>query len=485
VAPIVQRAIAMHRRFRRFWMTAMIGYGIVVVLLAGGMILTADRFDRVATTHVNRIRTEENQITHAERLRWMGEGIVATGRGYLISADPLFLTALEHALSNFDGGIQALTHEASDAKTVVLVAAIASDAKAFRDRQELLVASMKTDDVPMLARRFEAELVPLQRTLSASLDRLIDYKESAIDNVYKRVAYERTRLRTSLHALLGVLVLASIAIAAFIARALVRSYQKEQLALDTSRKAVAARDEIMGLVAHDLRNPLSAILMRAALIREGAENATITKHAAGIESVVQRMDALIKTMLDVATIESGHFTVKPERCNAASLVDTTVEMFGGLADQKQIKLDPELVAPNTVVRADRDRVLQVLQNLVGNAIKFTPPGGRVSIAVEPERDGVRFRIADDGPGIPTENLASVFDRFWKREAGGTKGTGLGLFIAKGIVEAHGGRIWAESIPGDGAVFSFTLPATGVEQSSEARSASASAASERRLQAHGA
>jgi signal transduction histidine kinase len=464
-------------------MTAMIGYGVVVLLLAGGMILTAYRFDGIATSHVNRIRTEENQITYAERLRWTGEAIVATGRGYLISADAAFLRSLEHAQENFDHGIHALTSEASETKTIVLVSEIAQDARAFRDRQDLLVASMQTTDVPTLARRFEAELVPLQRNLSASLDRLIDYKETAIDNVYARVAYERSKLLTYLHALLAVLVLASIAIAAYIARTLGRSYKQEQIALETSRKAVAARDEIMGIVAHDLRNPLSAILMRATLIGEGAQDPTTKRYANGIESVVQRMDALIKTMLDVATIESGHFTVKPEPCDAKNLIDTTVEMFGALAETKEITLDPEPVVPNTVVRADRDRVLQVLQNLVGNAIKFSPRGGRINLAVERERDGVRFRVADDGPGIPTENLASVFGRFWKRETAGTKGTGLGLFIAKGIVEAHGGRIWAENVPGHGAAFCFTLPGVVVEQSSEPWS-SPGAASERHLQAHG-
>jgi signal transduction histidine kinase len=470
----------MQRRFTRFWMTAMIGYGVVVLLLAGGMLLTAYRFDGIATSHVNRIRTEENQITYAERLRWTGEAIVGTGRGYLISADPTFLSSLEHAQRNFDQEIRALTNEASEATTVVLVSAIAYDAKTFRDRQELLVASMETDDVPTLARRFEAELVPLQRNLSASLDRLINYKETAIDDVYARVAYERARLLAWLHALLGVLVVVSITIAAYIARTLVRSYRQEQIALETSRNAVAARDEIMGLVAHDLRNPLSAILMRANLIRENAENATIQRHADGIETVVQRMEALIKTMLDVATIESGHFTVSPERCDVATLIDTTLELFDGLAAKKQIKLESQLVASNAVVHADRDRVLQVLQNLVGNALKFSPQGGRVTVAVERERDGVRFRISDDGPGIPRENLSNVFDRYWKRETSGTKGTGLGLFIAKGIVDAHGGRIWAENVPGHGAAFSFTLPG----ELADARSAEALPASERHLHAQG-
>ncbi|HEY5947581.1 MAG TPA: histidine kinase dimerization/phospho-acceptor domain-containing protein, partial [Kofleriaceae bacterium] len=276
-------------------MTAMVGYGVVVVLLAGGMILTTHRFDGVATIHVNRIRTEENQITFAERLRWTGEVIVATGRGYLIARDPAFLRSLEAAQVSFDRGIHELTQGASDARTNALVTEVEENAKAFRDRQEQLVASMRASDVPTLPRRFEAELVPLQRKLGASLDRLIDYKESAIDDVYRRVARERGRLRTSLNALLGVLVLASLGIAAYVATVLGRSYKQEQRALETSRRAVAARDEIMGVVAHDLRNPLSSISMRAALLREGAESATTKRHADGIEAVTQRMEALIKT----------------------------------------------------------------------------------------------------------------------------------------------------------------------------------------------
>jgi signal transduction histidine kinase len=438
-------------------MKAMVGYGVVVLLLAGGMVLTTHRFDGVATGHVNRIRMEEDQITYSERLRWSGEAIVSTGRGYLISGDSAFLTSLAEARENFERGIHALTRGASDVKTRLLVDNVEADARAFGDHQRVLVAAMRSDEVATVARRFDTELVPLQRQLGASLDRLIEYKETAIDEVYERVAAERARLRARLNALLGVLVLASLGVAGFIGRALVRSYRKEREALETSQRAVAARDEIMGIVAHDLRNPLASISMRAALLLETAESAATTKHAEGIEKVTLRMEALIKTMLDVATIESGHFTVDPEPCSVESLVDATVELFSGLAAQKQIRFEHPAVSPTLTVRADRERVLQVLQNLVGNGIKFSHQGGRLLIAVKRERNTVTFRISDTGPGIANEDLPCVFNRFWKHEAAGKKGTGLGLFIAKGIVEAHGGRIWVENGSTRGASFYFTLP----------------------------
>jgi signal transduction histidine kinase len=446
----------MRPRITKLSMVAMFGYGFVVLLLAGGMILTAWRFDVIATGHVNRIRTEENRITLVERLRWSGEAIVSTGRGYLISADSGFLARLNEAKSSFDHGIEALTKGATDARSTVFVREVEENARQFREHQEVLVEAMQTEDARALAHRFEAELVPLQKKLGSSLDRLIGYKEAAIDTVYDRVAGERTRLRTNLNALLAILLVGSLAIAAYVASLLGRSFRKEQGALETARKALAARDEIMGVVAHDLRTPLSAISMRSELLQETADLDVVQRHAEGIFTLTRRMEGLIRSMLDVTTIESGHFTVRPETCEVEGLLQETTEMLASLAAPKQVTLE-RLPAAVTSVRADKERVLQVLANLVGNAIKFAPKGGRVEVAATKRDHGVCFSVSDNGPGIDPEHLPHVFDRFWKHEAGGKKGTGLGLFIAKGIVEAHGGRIWVESEPGQGATFRFTLP----------------------------
>jgi signal transduction histidine kinase len=251
---------------------------------------------------VNRIRSEENRITLAERLRWSGEAIVSTGRGYLISGDAAFLSRLVDAQNNFDHGIGELMHGVGDARSTALLHEVEADAAHFRRHQEVLMGAHATGDIRTQASRFETELVPLQKKLSDSLDRMIDYKETAIDHVYKQVAGERARLRTWLHSLLASLIVASLAIAAYVATLLGRSYRKEQDALETSRKAVAGRDEIMGIVAHDLKNPLTSIAMRTELMRATSPSSAVAKHADAISSVVESMDHLIRGMLVVATI---------------------------------------------------------------------------------------------------------------------------------------------------------------------------------------
>jgi signal transduction histidine kinase len=284
----------------------------------------------------------------------------------------------------------------------------------------------------------------------------VEHKETALGESYRREMESRVHLARRLYGLLDVLVLAAIGVAWAFSRRLGRAFRQEQDALVSSRKALAARDELMGIVAHDLRNPLGAITMKAALMRKAAESDRTRQQAESIENVAMRMEYLIKTMLDVTTLEAGRFTIDVGRCTVADLQRQTKEMFGALAASKQVRFDQIAAEPGLVLLVDRERVLQVLSNLIGNALKFTPPGGHVTFSVERQGPMVRFEVLDTGPGIAAENLARVFDRFWTVTPG-KKGTGLGLFIAKGIVEAHGGRIWVESDLDHGTRFFFTLP----------------------------
>ncbi len=191
------------------------------------------------------------------------------------------------------------------------------------------------------------------------------------------------------------------------------------------------------------------------LRREAAGDTRTVTTIDRVERAVQRMSGLIHDLLDLAKIEAGRFDLTLTTCQASRLVSDVFTIVTPLAEAKDIRLRWN---GDSAVCADADRIFQTLSNLIGNAIKFTPSGGEVMVQVQPGGDhAVRFAIIDNGPGIGALELGHIFDRYWHSRRGRGGGTGLGLYIAKGIVEAHGGRIWVESVAGEGATFYFTLP----------------------------
>jgi PAS domain S-box-containing protein len=231
-----------------------------------------------------------------------------------------------------------------------------------------------------------------------------------------------------------------------------------------SLEASRLRDQVLRIVAHDLRNPLNTISLSAGLLRELHPLDADTPGGSALEVIgraVQRADRLIGDLLDVARIESGRLALRIEPEALRPLLEEAVRLQQPLAAEKSLALRLELPGKlPPAVSADRDRVFQVFENLLGNAIKFTPPGGQITIRAEEHGGEVRFAVADTGPGIPADELPHLFAPFWQALAAGSEGAGLGLAISRGIVEAHGGRIWAESELGRGSVFYFTLPVAG-------------------------
>ncbi|MGH8178026.1 MAG: sensor histidine kinase [Steroidobacter sp.] len=447
-----------------FRTNAMAGGAIVILLLATGMWLSIRGFDAVATAQLTHIRAQEQEITFAERLRWSGELVVSVGRGYLLSRDPALHARLLRVRSEFDRGVVALRTDTLSPRSAVLVAGIERDARNFvRIQEELIAARERPGDVSELVLRFENELVPLQRKLGQSLDRLVDSRGAALADIYIQAERQRDRLAVWMYSLLVMLILLGFLITSHFARQIASAYRKEQDALEIARKAVRARDDLMSIVAHDLRNPLLAIAVKAELLQRLTESDKVREQAESIANVTQRMEYLIKSMLDVTSMEAGRFSVTPAPCDVDHVIRESIEMFDALATARQIRLVQRVNATGLGIRADRERVLQLLSNLLGNALKFAPQGSEVTIAAERRHEMVRFTVCDSGHGIRAENLRRVFDRFWKRDIEGRNGTGLGLFIAKGIVEAHGGQIWVESEPGRGATFHFTLPTIDLDR----------------------
>lgn len=228
-----------------------------------------------------------------------------------------------------------------------------------------------------------------------------------------------------------------------------------------ARQASRARDDTLAAISHDLRNGLNTVLTAVGLLLRSlppdSEGRRDRRHVEAIRRSAERMNRVIGDLLDVASIESGRLFVEPRREPVRSIVAEAVAACRDQAAEKSLRVDQQVNIEQIEAICDRERVLQVLGHLIGNAIKFTPDGGAVQVSAEQSDDEVLFSVRDTGVGVSTKQLPHVFDRFWQATPKARLGSGLGLTIAKGVVEALGGRIWVESRPGAGTAFFFTLP----------------------------
>jgi signal transduction histidine kinase len=225
-----------------------------------------------------------------------------------------------------------------------------------------------------------------------------------------------------------------------------------------AQRVIDAREEILRIVAHDLRSPLNTISMAANLLLDlPATEADRIKRLKIIKRTGEQMERLIQDLLSVTAIEAGRLSIAPRKLRVDDLFQDVAEMLEGTAREKSIRLIVNRTADLPPIRGDPARVLQVFSNLVGNAVKFTPEGGAITLSAARADDLIQCAIADTGSGIPPEELPRIFGKFWQSKRGDHRGVGLGLAIARGIVEAHGGTIGVRSEVGKGSVFSFSLP----------------------------
>jgi PAS domain S-box-containing protein len=223
--------------------------------------------------------------------------------------------------------------------------------------------------------------------------------------------------------------------------------------------ATQLRDQVLGVVAHDLRNPLAAIRIQASVLKGSASepDPRSQQPVDSILRVARRMDRQIQDLLEIARIEAGQLTITRARLSPRDLIVEAVDLQRPLASSASLEVRDESDRDVPEVWGDRDRLLQVFENLIGNAIKFTKAGGGIRVGAAPRDREVIFWVADTGCGIAPESQPHIFDRFWQATRAAQQGAGLGLPISKGIVDAHGGRIWVESTEGQGTTVSFTIP----------------------------
>jgi PAS domain S-box-containing protein len=226
-----------------------------------------------------------------------------------------------------------------------------------------------------------------------------------------------------------------------------------------AQRAIRTREDVLAIVSHDLRNPLASITMNADQLFHSPERITpqwVTKNAQIIRRNARQMNRLIGDLLDVASLDGGRLSLELKPNRTRGLVAETLSMFEAQASERSIRL-LSTPLPDVDILCDRERVLQVLSNLIGNALKFSPQGRSIALQGEVHGRVVQFSVSDEAAGITPDQIEHIFERYWQAPEALRKGSGLGLYITKGIVEAHGGRIWVDSTPGVGSRFYFTIP----------------------------
>ena len=224
------------------------------------------------------------------------------------------------------------------------------------------------------------------------------------------------------------------------------------------RAAIEIRERVLAIVSHDLRNPVSTIqLAVSTLPDEVAANPDANRRMEMIERATRTMETLINDLLDMATIQTGTLALRVADESAESIVHEAVQLHGVLAERRGIALVDSTELAGVRVRCDRPRFLQVLGNLISNAIKFCKAGDEITLRGRADERMLTLAVADTGPGIPADDIPHLFEPYWSTARGRQRGTGLGLYICHAIVDAHGGKLTVESAVGVGTTFFISLP----------------------------
>jgi signal transduction histidine kinase len=281
----------------------------------------------------------------------------------------------------------------------------------------------------------------------------------AVDYFYAEPKYQLFDSAGSLFSIAIYLIIGTVI--AGITAALKSSYQalfRENRATERAKKL---REETLSIVSHDLRTPLSAVLFSAVVIEEmlkaGQPASEAAKALGALVRSAKRMNRIIDDLLDYARMEAGTFRIEPARFPLETVIAESVDSMKAAAEGRGIRLTLNHSDNGVLVSCDKDRIIQVLENLIGTAIKFSPEGGSVTVESKASGNCATLAIQDEGPGIPSDQLPRIFERHWQARRTAHQGTGLGLFIAKSIVEAHGGRIEVQSTVGMGTRFTVSLP----------------------------
>jgi signal transduction histidine kinase len=438
-----------------------LGYGavitaiVVTALVALGALLTiAHEKDDVA-------RTQAEGLQRVSDLRWRAEQVVTASRGYLLTAHPRYLDRFQQANDAF-GATLTRVPSPPDSRKAGDLAQIRRAWSRYYEAADLAAHRRSEEGDKSVVPFFERVLSPDRDALEAALAALERDERDELADATARSKAIAHRAAFAVAFTTFVSLTVSLWLAATTRRRLADQFGALQAQTARAEHAAAARDELIAVVSHDLRSPLAAILINADLaLRRLPQEAGPRRLVERLRHAAERMGHLIDELVDVARVEGPGLVLRRERCDVAPLVDEVLQLFEPQAASKSVRLRAAVPASPGLAFVDRERIGRVLSNLCGNAVKFTPQGGEVTLRVEREEQRfVRFSVSDTGRGIAPAELPRIFDKHWQARREEGRGLGLGLYIARSLVEAHGGRIWVESTVGRGSTFSFRVPVTG-------------------------
>ena len=425
---------------------------LIVVIFIYGRQLVFHEMDVNHRQSVDDMEYHFERISSGQYLRNLSHLINIHSVNYVLRKDINDKQRLSETMDVFHKTIQKLkTNEDSD---------LLDDIKDVQDEKinylKRLVPLSFDDRLKELSR---PKLRELNTRLREDEERLIDLEREKYQEESEQVDESRRKMVQEITLTSTILLFLTIGLSALI----IFFGKRIRLQSQGRLTAIRSRDDVLSVVSHDLKNPLGTIKLNTQMAMRNLTSASpnpekAVKNLDGIQKAVFIMQTLIQDLLEMRRIESGKMELEVKEENLNELIVEAEALLNPMAEKRSIAITNTLPATPLMVKCDKIRVLQILSNLLSNALKFSSDGGKVEVRVLNEGDKIHLAVADQGPGIPEKDIPHLFDRFWQAKATAKQGTGLGLSIAQGLVQAHGGRIWVESKVNRGTTFHFTLPA---------------------------
>jgi signal transduction histidine kinase len=429
-----------------------IGFGVLVTLTLGTGAVALIALRSVVWRNDQMALDYAETLARAERLRYGAELVVATSRGYILTGEPGDRTRSASAARAFSSELLALRGTAASNTAARLDQIKAAGLGYLQAAAEAERRRVRSGDPRRVLPYFDDILRPQRVLLQDRLAQFVRAEREASQVQLARAQSEALGALVAVAMTTAMGLVVGVGLAVSVSRNLLDEFR-------TKERAVAARDEVLAVVAHDLREPLGTILAGSSILgkRLPPGGTALLPLAASIGRAARAMLSLIENVLEKARIDAGTMELLREPCDLAGLMAETRLLFQERADQRGVRLTTDVPPGMAAVCVDRERVLRVMANLVGNAMKFTPDGGEITLRASCEGGAIVISVSDTGPGIPAEDVPRLFDRNWQGRKSGSRGVGLGLYIARKIVEAHGGTIRAVSELGAGTSVLFSIP----------------------------